>query len=222
MEDEKSFENTVNFVYKNKEISINTFDNKEFISGIIIYHKNFYEVQLLDQILKCHPKHNTIVDVGANIGNHVVYFENYLSSQKIICFEPDVNNFTKLCSNIRKKSTVVYNLALSDEYGKCSICRKEKNNSGTGFVSPGIDVETTTLDCFNIKDLTLLKIDVEGHEFKVLKGSIETIKKCKPVIFMEVSDERAKNLLFSLGYEIVSTFWYGPSPTYEFVYKDVK
>jgi FkbM family methyltransferase len=207
---------TASFDHNGKHIKINIFNDKEFISSNILNDKKFYEVQMLDQIAQHYPKHGTIVDAGANIGNHTVYFENYLSANKIISFEPCKANYEKLCSNIKKPSTIAYNLALSNKFGKCSIVRNEANNSGTGTVTDGNEVDVVTLDYFNIQDLTLLKIDVEGHELNVLQGAIETIKRCKPLIFMEVADSKAKELLINLGYKLTATFWYGSKPTCSF------
>jgi hypothetical protein len=47
-------------------------------------------------------------------------------------------------------------------------------------------VDVNTLDSFNIENVSVLKIDVQGYEPKVLDGAKETILKNKPVIFIEV------------------------------------
>ena len=71
-------------------------------------------------------------------------------------------------------------------------------------------VQQKTLDSYNFKTVDLIKIDVEGHEFRVLKGGENTIKKYSPIIIIEDngSDEKwgketgAIDLLKEMGYEI--------------------
>lgn len=62
------------------------------------------------------------------------------------------------------------------------------------------------LDDFGINNVSLIKIDIEGHEIEAIKGGLETIKKSKPVIIVEVfrgpeCDERLMYLR-SLGYQV--------------------
>ena len=76
---------------------------------------------------------------------------------------------------------------------------------------------STTLDSYNIKDISFIKIDVEGMEEKVLRGGIGTIIRnnypailfeCWDVGYFNMTQERhdsLKNFLKSLGYEII---WY--------------
>ena len=68
-----------------------------------------------------------------------------------------------------------------------------------------------TLDSFNLKNIDFIKIDVDGFEYKVLCGAVETIKNSNPVINIEMkSDKRNKTvrlckvLLRELGYNRVN------------------
>jgi hypothetical protein len=58
------------------------------------------------------------------------------------------------------------------------------------------EVEIDTLDrsmqLFEIPSPSLIKIDVEGYEFKVLQGALETLKKNRPVLFIELDDNNLK------------------------------
>src|SRR5262249_40578675 len=49
-------------------------------------------------------------------------------------------------------------------------------------------IEVKRLDDFNFLDVGAIKIDVEGHEFEVLSGSEETIKKSRPVLIVEIEE----------------------------------
>jgi len=46
-------------------------------------------------------------------------------------------------------------------------------------------IDVTTLDSYKLKNISMIKIDVEGHEEEVLKGAVDTIKKNHPIIFVE-------------------------------------
>ena len=75
-------------------------------------------------------------------------------------------------------------------------------------------VQQKTLDSFNFEDVDYIKIDVEGHELKVLKGAINTINKYSPLIVVEENGSAEKwnkgiknealNYLQELGYKIVA------------------
>ena len=75
-------------------------------------------------------------------------------------------------------------------------------------------VQQKTLDSFNFTMVDLIKIDVEGHEFRVLKGGENTIKKYSPIIIIEDngSDEKwgketgAIDLLKEMGYQIKAEY----------------
>ena len=65
------------------------------------------------------------------------------------------------------------------------------------------------LDDFELKNVDFIKVDVEGYEYFVISGAIETITRCRPVIIVEqkagferygLSDKQAVALLKSLGY----------------------
>ena len=69
-----------------------------------------------------------------------------------------------------------------------------------------------TLDYFNFKDVNLIKIDVDGMDGEVVKGGMDTIKRCKPVIIIEeisstdgMPNHNGVALLQNIGYNIVFT-----------------
>ena len=65
-----------------------------------------------------------------------------------------------------------------------------------------------TIDSYKFDDVDFIKIDTEGNELDVLRGSINTIKKCKPIIYYEDkgnTDEyigEVKSFFKKLGYKI--------------------
>jgi FkbM family methyltransferase len=114
-----------------------------------------------------------------------------------------------------------YNIALSDEVNVLKMenlqYHSERDiNIGNAHLDACYDngynlVNVNTLDSFNFENVSVLKIDVQGYEPKVLDGAKETILKNKPVIFIEVEapqlfiygwkEEDIFNRLEALGYK---------------------
>ena len=75
-------------------------------------------------------------------------------------------------------------------------------------------IKQKQLDNFNFENVDYIKIDVEGHELNVLKGGIETLQRCRPVVVIEqnhITEDYNKGKKFdalhylrSLGYEVVA------------------
>jgi len=66
-------------------------------------------------------------------------------------------------------------------------------------------VEVTTLDSFELRDVGFIKIGVEGHELVVLKGSEETLRRCRPTVLVEIKQQHLAAIhgfMDGLGYEM--------------------
>lgn len=137
-----------------------------------------------------HKNSLTIFDVGANVGDWTKEAQNIASTT--YSFEPSNKAFELLKKNIGGEH--LYNIALSDRTGEETLFT---NESGSGLASLyprnlkhfGIDfkktevISTQTLDNFcaqnKINQIDFLKIDVEGHDKKVLDGAQQMIKEGK-------------------------------------------
>lgn len=115
------------------------------------------------------------IDAGAHRG--IWAREMHLHFDVVYAFEPVRALYCQL-------PEPRFNCALGDEWGWCSIA-PGKENTGQGHVIEGYDTEVLTLDSFNIRDVDLLKIDVEGYELHVLMGAVETINVSRPAILLE-------------------------------------
>ncbi len=167
-----------------------------------------------------------VVDCGANIGvltiawakalhelGHVYAFE----AQEKIFYAMAGNVILHNCLNVTARHTAVgaTNGTISfpePDYSKPASfgsfelkqrAQTEDIGQPIDYSKPTITVPLMTLDSLELPRLDFLKIDVEGMEEDVLKGALETIKRCKPQIFIEVlkSDIGALKTIFdSLGY----------------------
>jgi len=141
---------------------------------------------------------STVVEVGAYIGNHVIFYSKIVGVRAVIAFEPTLRSFGILKENIEKNeldNVLTYNYAVANMIGlsKCNI-RKENNPAkNQWFLTKETDgdcIPTVTLDS-EVGDVTVdfIKIDAEGMEIEVLKGGEETIKRDSPTLMVEILKE---------------------------------
>jgi FkbM family methyltransferase len=151
--------------------------------------------------------HIVVLDIGANIGciSQALEYEGF----ETISFEPQPEVFNLLKKNM---TGICYNLGLGSktEVAKMPKIRYDDKNNvggmsmGTASVLGTIDVPVRTLDSFGFTNVGLMKIDVEGYEEEVLRGAVETIARCKPILYIE--DDRVSKstslhaYLTELGY----------------------
>jgi FkbM family methyltransferase len=157
------------------------------------------------------------IDVGANDGSYVHYLRRH--ARRVVAFEP----MPTLARALRRKfprGVIVESQALSDHAGTVSLCMPVVDGvvvTGCSTVSlaataayPGhraIEVPMDTLDNVYGGQAGFIKIDVEGHQQAVLDGAVETIKRCRPRLLVEVEERlspggltRAKAYFGRLGY----------------------
>lgn len=160
------------------------YEPKEYISSYL-NKGTFYEQPLLDYIdSKYGGKISDVVDVGANIGNHSVFFYEIMAINKITAFEPNPENYRRLVKSAPFATT--HQIALSNKSGTVSSI-PHPTNMGASYCTDGGDIKCATLDSFELSP-QLVKIDAEGMECAVLEGARETIKKHRPIMFVEHND----------------------------------
>ena len=162
----------------------------------------------------------TIVDVGAHRGEFALAASRAVGSRgMVICFEPNPNSIKSLKDEIELNKicniTVhpcgladqddILTLTVDDGIGHLgSVPYKEDNLMFSVPVRRGDDVLAN-------KNPSLIKIDVEGFETKVILGLFKTIERCSPVVITEVdasllkearsSVEELKNAMERFGYQ---------------------
>lgn len=188
------------------EVSV---DLRSFTEGPSFYTGDF-DTEDIESISKlASPVRPWIAaDVGANVGFWSVPLAQLAkrSGGRIHAFEPVFSNFKKLSENIHNNNlaevTTLHNIGLSDRHHTATISLREDFTSGseTGNAAIVIDADDSQFQCIEIELRTLddvltdealdfLKLDIEGHEDKFLKGAERTIQRCQPVIYMEVNDD---------------------------------
>lgn len=193
-------------------------DDDEFIGYTTRTTGKLWEEWMFEEAKKKYKPGTDIVDIGANIGTHSLMFSEL---GPVIAFEPIYHEVTNLNikSNNLKHSVEIHPYALSDknETVKMFIPIKTKwgarNYGGTSMYPnvTSIHSEDSYMNCkCHILDEvysgipSVIKMDVEGAELKVLKGSIKTIEKYKPSLIVEIADYDTSEVgvfIENLGYE---------------------
>lgn len=137
------------------------------------------------------------VDIGSNCGLWTRVMARCFA--KVTCFEPNPEVAEVFWLNNPpgdpRSEAVLHQVALGAEAGLVRLNTQPKRRS-TAFTrvddDGDIEVEQATLDSFGLQDVDFIKIDVEGWEHNVVKGGIETIRRCKPVMIVEQKPNNAE------------------------------
>jgi FkbM family methyltransferase len=138
----------------------------------------------------------TALDVGANQG-----FFAYALAQvaaRVVAFEPNPD-YARFARWMLRGRAEVHELALSDKPGRAAF---HVPTSDAGLVLhlagslkrthdqfrsiASFEVEVTTLDALELRDVGFIKADVEGSEREVLDGAAATIARDRPAILLEL------------------------------------
>ena len=143
------------------------------------------------------------VDVGANIGNHSLFFAGHFAN--VVALEPNPRLFELLEINARlRKNIHPLNVGASDISREMSL-GYDSANWGGGTLFPerpdasrafNVPVKVQRLDdVVELADhpIGLLKIDVEGHELRVLMGAATLIARSRPVVLFEQHPHETEN-----------------------------
>lgn len=162
------------------------------------------------------PVDGAVIDAGANIGAHTLALARAVGPRGVvIAAEPQRILFQMLCANLALNeihNVHAFHWALGAAAGRTTIpfldYRQENNFGGisAGVAERGEFVRVRTLDEFSLPKLDLLKIDVEGWEAEVLRGGAESIKRHRPLLYVE-GDRADKvlalvELMLSMGYAL--------------------
>lgn len=166
-------------------------------SDMILTLSTKFEADLIDYF-KIKPD-SIFLDIGANAGKYSFFVCQNSQNPMIYSFEPSPSTFLGLSRNIElnKNSGIkALNIALSDSKGVLQFANSKTKTGLSHVVQENELIDSTFFELTNVKILPLddftetgeidplkidlIKIDVEGHEFEVLKGAESTLKKILP------------------------------------------
>jgi len=199
------------YTYKNKSIRSVNRDSISYILDIsnVMDHSAYFGYEDLshDFLFGLPLSSDVIFDIGSNIGTTTLPFANVIKSGTVYSFEPGISNFKRIQENIDLNPTLVnriklFNIGFGSEMGKAKLFKVHEYNPGMNRILPNNsfhefeEIEIDTIDNFtktnSINKLDLIKIDVEGYEFNILKGATAVLRELKPKLFIELDDENLK------------------------------
>lgn len=172
----------------------------------------------------------TIFDVGAHSGHFCRIFSRFAKNGKVYAFEPScyalsILQRVKKLKRLNNVTIIPSGLGAKEQEITLNIPVKRGRSMGFGLSHLGKQDSTrqyleekiylTTLDKavteLGLERLDFIKVDIEGYELNMLRGGVETIKKFRPVLFIEMIDHflrrngdslaSAWEFLHDLGYE---------------------
>lgn len=184
----------------------------DHIFGRIKARQEPYEYDLLSfihEVMAARPD-GVVVDVGANLGNHTLYFATVMG-REVVAVEPEEDNLRALRRNIQANGiddmVDVHPVAAWNEVGRVELEMQIEGNRGTfsahakedGSI-PGEPLASIVGD----RSVALIKIDVEGAEERVIEGALPLLERWHPLLVIESHGARAvagvTRLLEPLGY----------------------
>jgi FkbM family methyltransferase len=146
-----------------------------------------YEAHVFKEFRERVESGMTVLDVGANIGVFSVHASKRGAS--VIAVEALASNAKLLLDNAERHNVNIelHPLAASDRHGYARLVLGESLNAAIGSADGNV-VATAPLDTLvGGRNIDVLKIDVEGHEYRAILGGWELLKRSKPVVFTEYS-----------------------------------
>jgi FkbM family methyltransferase len=164
------------------------------------------------------PPGCTAVDAGASFGFYATEIARY--ADRVLAFEanPSVAAFAR---RVARANVDVVNAALSSRDGHATLRiplnRKARTTSELATIEPSnrlgdrevitVTVQTKRLDDCAILNCGFIKIDVEGHEERVIDGGWQLISRDRPILLIEISEafnagglDRIEQRLLPLSY----------------------
>ena len=144
---------------------------------------------------------STAVDVGASVGNYAVAMMRAVGKHgRVLALEANPTVFEELRHSIWGTAVEAHNVAASNAAGPGVLLiptdtRGRALEPIASLVDRGqrarrVTVSQVRLDDLlrDVDDVSLLKVDVEGHELQVLKGASNVLERHRPTVVAEIED----------------------------------
>lgn len=203
-------------------------DLDEFLSiELALFDKRQKECSILEKMFSFLDSGDVVFDIGANVGIHSIFLAKRIGSKgKLFAFEPEKEYYNKLITNIKLNdlsNVTVFPFALGENISKMPLYLKEcetslvaQENCSNEYayfvdVYPGDYLVSN----FNIPIPKVVKIDVEGFEFSVVKGIKKVIQdlKCRMICIeihpemlpKEIKEADIHKLVSGCGFKLIET-----------------
>ena len=202
----------------------------------------YHQKRIASFLIKKKVKVNIFLDIGSHMGTYTDFINKIYPNCKSFLFEPQSKIFTKINQKyLKNDNTKVFNLAISDTEKKQNLYLNRHDLTSTlsefneqssylnfkaklygtnikNMTHETEFVQTITLKKFiinyNFNKIDLIKIDTEGHEFKVLKGLEGKIDIVDNILiefhhrklFLGYEPNEIHDFLINNGFKLIKTF----------------
>jgi len=186
------------------------------------------EIVMLSRLLAGRTPGIQVIDVGANFGTYTLGLAAAVGNRgKVHAFEPQRIIFNMLAGSVALNSLTnvyCYNMAVGARTGSVEIPqfdyasplnfgsiefgpeqREQLHQKRKHDVAAAEYVTLVSLDSFAFERVDLIKIDAEGMELDVLAGAADTIRRCRPLMYVEfikVDKRRLHDEISAHGYTV--------------------
>lgn len=159
------------------------------------FKKNEFERQLLEIWKKQSKKiGGVILDIGGYNGIYGLVAASANPNAEIFIFEPDQINYEHIACNIEKNNLKNIKVVKKAVFNKTGVVHFREHNGGTGGNIQNDEAGEMTVECISLDDWakannktpTLIKIDVEGAEYKALAGGQTALSNPNLQILLEI------------------------------------
>jgi len=217
--------NDVAFRVAGKSVTLSFASGEDHIAQVIRQTGTFYEAEMLADARSRLFYPACVVDVGAHVGNHTIYFAHVLGV-RTLAYEPNPVSFRHLEANVSSNGLMqlcrLRNVAVGAGTNKARAEPSSAENSGMATVEldPEGAVEVVSLDDALESEprIDLIKIDVEGWELDVLRGGAHILARHRPLLYVEIMEEEfdaVRGHLSAAGYRCWKRF--NITPTFLFL-----
>lgn len=155
-------------------------------NGELVDGRGTYQIKKLRAALEHCKEFRVAVDVGAHVGLWSMQLAKRFL--QVIAFEPVPQYRDCYLENMAGQHYHLMNFALGAGPAMVSMKIPDLNggiDSGGTHVCGDGNIEMRTLDSFELDEVDLIKIDCEGYELEVLRGSVATLARCRPCVIVE-------------------------------------
>jgi FkbM family methyltransferase len=167
--------------------------------GRAIKHDRRWEPHLCDFVRRVVGPGMTAIDAGANVGFFTMLFARLVGPQgRVLAFEPNSENCRLLLLSRAAngfETVALYPFALAEKFDAlvlasavgsngALVCDRAAIAGGNGVIVPGLP-----LDALGLARADFVKLDLEGAEYRALKGAEQLLQRCRPIIAAEFSLE---------------------------------
>ena len=182
-------------------------------------YKQFVEARYVALLRPWVVPGTIVVDVGANAGFFTRYFAEWTGPEgRVLAIEPEQRNVERLSAMIRAhrldRVVDVVHAAAAEQAGQVALTVDPFHPAGHYLSPDGVPTRAVTIDDLVRQHpqgrVSLIKIDVQGAELRVLQGAAWTLQSSRPALLVELDDKalRSQGASVAAVVEFLASFGY--------------